>query len=616
MKKLNLTEAPKTVAFTFGRFNPPTIGHEKLCDAVKKANPSDYKIFASQSQNPKKDPLQYVKKIAYMKKSFPKHKNNIVVSKSRNIFEILVELNSYENLIMVVGSDRVAEFKKIINTYNGVKARHGFYEYKTIKVLSAGERDPDAEGVEGMSASKMRAAAADSDFDSFKLGTPLKDTDAKKLYFDVRKSMGVKEELDLTDYEVIRDLYLSEQIWNVGELIKVKSKNDNTYPTWEIIRKGTNYVTVIDENYDTRKIWLHDIDIDDVASRLDGSRVYPKKYTTKEEVSDELLDKIEKAVDKDIDKLEKQFKEGGAGSGPQGDDRGQYNTDGHVVTKVVTDKKPSRVRKLVQGTKDKLNDIKKKLGKEKEETKEMLSIYKKSMKAALNPSKHGKPSPEEVKKANNQFKDVLKGVGMGALSALPIPGTALVIPTIVKVVKKKTGINLLPSSFDVKEESDIEDKDIIIEASVKSGIPYDILRKVYHDERLMKEEIDVIKEYWLIGTPEYDEYLKKLTPGEKLNQWNEIDEDAEYQGRKVKLNNPTKGDTKKFKVYVKNDKGNVVKVEFGDPDMDIQRDSEARLKAFRARHGCDKDPGPKWKAKYWSCKFWEKGKTVTDLMKG
>ena len=110
MKKfIDLQEATGTVSFTFGRFNPPTTGHEKLCDAVKKANPSDYKIFASQSQNPKKDPLQYAKKIAYMKKSFPKHKRNIIVSKSRNIFEILVELNSYENLIMVVGSDRVEE---------------------------------------------------------------------------------------------------------------------------------------------------------------------------------------------------------------------------------------------------------------------------------------------------------------------------------------------------------------------------------------------------------------------------------------------------------------------------------------------------------------------------
>ncbi|MAG48541.1 hypothetical protein CMO86_02345, partial [Candidatus Woesearchaeota archaeon] len=78
MKKLNLKEAPSTIAFTFGRFNPPTTGHEKLCDAVRKANPSDYKIYASHSQNPEKDPLQYAKKIAYMKQSFPKHKKNIV----------------------------------------------------------------------------------------------------------------------------------------------------------------------------------------------------------------------------------------------------------------------------------------------------------------------------------------------------------------------------------------------------------------------------------------------------------------------------------------------------------------------------------------------------------
>jgi len=98
----------------------------------------------------------------------------------------------------------------------------------------------------------------------------------------------------------------------------------------------------------------------------------------------------------------------------------------------------------------------------------------------------------------------------------------------------------------------------------------------------------------------------------------EIIEDAEYQGRKVKLNNPTRSDNpkKKSMVYVKNDKGNIVKVHFGDPNMEIKRDDPARRKAFRSRHSCDDDPGPKWKARYWSCKFWEKGKTVTDLMKG
>ena len=97
----------------------------------------------------------------------------------------------------------------------------------------------------------------------------------------------------------------------------------------------------------------------------------------------------------------------------------------------------------------------------------------------------------------------------------------------------------------------------------------------------------------------------------------EIVEEAEYQGRKVKLNNPTRSDNPKKKrmVYVRNDKGNVVKVYFGDPNLEIKRDDPGRRKNFRARHGCD-NPGPKWKARYWSCKFWEKGKTVTDLMKG
>jgi len=254
MKKfIDITEAPKTVAFTFGRFNPPTIGHEKLINKLANVGADDYKVYASHSQNPKKDPLQYAKKIAYMKKSFPKHKKNIVVSKARTFFDIMAELDEYDNLIIVVGSDRVKEFEEGANKYNGVKSKHGYYKFETIQVISAGERDPDAEGATGMSASKMRVAAQDNDFNSFKQGTPLSDAQAKKLYFDVRKSMGIKEELDLNDPETLRDLYLSEQIWNVGELVTV---DNNPY---EIIRKGTNYITVIDETYKTHKFWLHEI---------------------------------------------------------------------------------------------------------------------------------------------------------------------------------------------------------------------------------------------------------------------------------------------------------------------------------------------------------------------
>ena len=121
---LDLQEAPKTVAFTFGRFNPPTIGHEKLCDAVRRANPSDYKIYASQSQNPKKDPLQYVKKIAYMRQSFPKHKRNIIknISKFKKIkitkIGYIKKNNSKSNVLSKSGSKISFKNKGYFHTFD------------------------------------------------------------------------------------------------------------------------------------------------------------------------------------------------------------------------------------------------------------------------------------------------------------------------------------------------------------------------------------------------------------------------------------------------------------------------------------------------------------------
>jgi len=742
---IDLQEATGTVSFTFGRFNPPTTGHEKLCDAVKKANPSDYKIFVSHKQDPKTDPLEYSLKVAYMQKSFPKHKRNIIVSKSRNIFEILVELNSYENLIMVVGSDRVAEFKRIINEYNGVKSRHGFYEYKTVKVLSAGERDPDAEGVTGMSASKMRAAAVDSDFDSFKLGTPLNDTQAKKLYFSVRKSMGIREELNLSDLDTLRDLYLSEQIWNVGDLIRVKSKNDNTYPTWEIIRRGTNYVTAIDENYKSHKVWLHDIDITEVKQDKDvkdKEGTQPAKYYAGD------MAKSTK------DKRDAHFKKKKSGPAP-GDTT--VKTKPSVHTKKFKDmfgeefkfypkdledyiqipdfptddvKEMTTIRKLINMRTDKdvesvaNNDedsfysIKEYLKKMKVEFHEgelkdivqqavpTIRYFKnkfnrkrpfeldgnldvlgsKTNKTRSYPSGHSTQAmivalyvAQKFPKHRDGLMEAAKEVGMGRVKAGfhylsdHIAGQMLGQKMFEHMNKEDYG-----KSFDVKEELELDEniytkslqkasddfkrrsddfsqagsktsysvkfaylaglmktknltslkrdlkgfisknhniKDIIVKTLSKYLKPYEV--KSFTEES--DSSNSSLREYYLMGTPEYDEYLKKLTPGEKvkenINEWGEIDEDAEYQGRKVKLNNPTKGDIKKFKVYVRNDKGNVIKVEFGDPNMDIKRDSPERLKAFRARHNCDQKKD-KTTAGYWSCKFWEKGKTVTDLMKG
>ena len=251
-----------TAVFTFGRFNPPTTGHEKLINALAKQQSKNagsmMYVYPSHSQNAKKDPLPHTLKIAYMRKMFPKYKGNVIVSKSRTALEAAVELHKkgHRSIVMVVGSDRVTEFNTLLNNYNGVDSKHGFYGFDDIKVVSAGERDPDSEGVSGMSASKMRAAAADGNFDLFKTGVPSTFKDSLKLYNDVRKNLGIREERDMgemTDFETLRDLYLTGKLWNVGDIVEAHGHEG------KVINKGTNYLTFVSEDGKVHKTWLHDI---------------------------------------------------------------------------------------------------------------------------------------------------------------------------------------------------------------------------------------------------------------------------------------------------------------------------------------------------------------------
>ena len=288
MKKFSeLIEARgDTAVFTFGRFNPPTIGHEKVIDAVAKEqgkNPgAPMYVFPSHSNDPKRNPLPHALKVAYMKKMFRKYAKNITVSKARNIFDVATFLHDkgHRAIVMVVGSDRVAEFDRLLNEYNGVQGKHGYYGFDNIEVKSAGERDPDAEGVEGMSASKMRAAAVEGDLDSFKQGVPSSFKDVEKLYKDVRKNMGIREERmmgELDFYEEMRDNYLTGKIWNVGDIIEANGMSG------EIVRKGTNYISFMAEDGKVHKAWLSDIRLDEVAwvkrtlTKIDQMR-HPKNY--------------------------------------------------------------------------------------------------------------------------------------------------------------------------------------------------------------------------------------------------------------------------------------------------------------------------------------------------
>lgn len=189
-----LSEAKSdTVVLGWGRMNPPTVGHEKLVKNIQDIARKDKampKLYLSQSTDPKKNPLPYTDKIDLAQRAFG---SMVTKSRAKTIIQVMQELdNKFDNVILVVGQDRVKEFERLLTKYNGKD-----YTFDSIKIVSAGDRDPDAEGVEGMSASKMRAAAKDDDFDSFKKGVPSKlRNDAEAMFDMVRAGMKLAEELE------------------------------------------------------------------------------------------------------------------------------------------------------------------------------------------------------------------------------------------------------------------------------------------------------------------------------------------------------------------------------------------------------------------------------------
>ena len=266
--KSYLVEESKSVYFTFGRMNPPTIGHEKLMRSLsEKSGKNPYRVYLSQSQDKKKNPLSFTEKVKYARKMFPKHARQIMADrKIKNVFDVASKLynEGYKNVSLVVGSDRLNEFKILLNKYNGKKGRHGFYNFEKINVISAGERDPDADGATGMSASKMRQAVEQKDFTKFSQGLPrnMSNTEAKKLYNSVRIGMGLKEQkifqnlIQLEKLSDIREAYVKGMIFNIGDQVIVKENDEVT----KIIRKGPNYVIVENSNGHHLRKWLHDIE--------------------------------------------------------------------------------------------------------------------------------------------------------------------------------------------------------------------------------------------------------------------------------------------------------------------------------------------------------------------
>ena len=258
--KVEKTKGVLTVAF--GRFNPPTTGHQKLLDTVaSSSDEDDYIIVPSRSNDPKKNPLDAKTKVSVMKKMFPKHSGKIVDDENnRTIFDVLKKAHTdgYAGVRIVGGSDRVSEFEKLTNNYN-----KKLYDFDSIEITSAGDRDPDSDSVEGMSASKQRKAAAEGDFESFMKGVPssMKEKEAKNLYNMIRKGMNVKEGWNLWeiapkfDWKNLRENYITKKIFNVGQVVE----NLNSGLIGRIIRRGTNYLICVTEDNLMFKSWIKDV---------------------------------------------------------------------------------------------------------------------------------------------------------------------------------------------------------------------------------------------------------------------------------------------------------------------------------------------------------------------
>jgi len=251
MKKFSqLVEASKnTVVLAWGRLNPVTNGHEKLImkvvDIARKNN-ADHFIYASKTQDKKKNPLSIQQKLKYLKASFPSINILGADNNVRTVIEAAKFLDGkYENLIYVAGADRIQEFKILLDKYNGKE-----YNFNSIKIISAGDRDPDADDVTGMSASKMRQMAIDNNFDQFKTGVPSKMSEpmARQMFNDVRSGMNIKEGYA----EDRRKKYLSGEIFRVGDIVEYE---DREYP---ISYRGSNYV-LIEDGESSKRVWLTDI---------------------------------------------------------------------------------------------------------------------------------------------------------------------------------------------------------------------------------------------------------------------------------------------------------------------------------------------------------------------
>lgn len=261
-----LIQEENTVYFTLGRMNPPTRGHELLLNTLSEAaGSSPYKVYISKSQDAKKNPLPYTEKVKFARKMFPKHARNIIKDETiRTVMDIAVSLyeGGYKNVVMVTDGPRSREFEILLDKYNGVDARHGFYKFESMKFVSCGERNDLSEDIDGVSATKQRNHATDNNFAGFCQGLTeaISDKDSKALFNAVRRGMGLDEQKEFKNHvqlkpvSELREAYVRDGLFAEGDQV-VMHKHEIV---GNIKHLGSNYV-IVESKGETWRCWLNDV---------------------------------------------------------------------------------------------------------------------------------------------------------------------------------------------------------------------------------------------------------------------------------------------------------------------------------------------------------------------
>ena len=263
-----LVEEEKVGYLVFGRMNPPTIGHGKLLDKLASvAGRAPYRIYLSQSHDNRDNPLTYSDKVKFARKMFPRHARSIIIDKKVTTpFHALSAMYDagFKKVSLVAGSDRVQEYDVRLNKYNGKKGGHGFYNFEGgVKIVSAGQRDPDGKGAEGASGTKQRGYAKNNDFTGFAQGLTkaISNPDSRKMFNAVRAGMGLKEEhefkrhIQLETVSETREAFVKGELFELGEQVVIK----NTSEVGKITVIGSNYLIVETSDKTTRQ-WLDSVE--------------------------------------------------------------------------------------------------------------------------------------------------------------------------------------------------------------------------------------------------------------------------------------------------------------------------------------------------------------------